>query len=167
MARRFFCLLVGTVFVTSGACGPSVDLTEALTVTDVQTGWYDNGPKDGANHVVPSISFRLKNDSDSPISSVHLIVQFWRDGDDGEWEESLVTGIGGEALAPGASTDPILVRLRVGYTQQGALADTFENSLFKDATARIYGRRGGRVAPLGEFRVERRIIPHYSDPGHL
>jgi hypothetical protein len=166
MARRHLShLLLGAVLVGAGSCGPGVDLTQALAVTDVQTGWYDNGPRAGGSHVVPSITFRLTNESDRPITSVQLAVQFWRDGDDGMWDEALVTGIGPEALEPGASTEPILVRLGVGYNQPGPLADIFDNREFRDATARIFGRRSGRIMPLDEFRIDQRIIPHFTDPG--
>ena len=62
-------LLLGVAIVGVGSCGPSVDLTEALAVTDVLTGWYDNGPKDGGSHVVPSINFRLRNESECACGS--------------------------------------------------------------------------------------------------
>jgi hypothetical protein len=163
--RRFAPVLAAAALLAGTACGPSVDLGEALEVTDVLTGWYDNGPRPNGSHVVPSINFRLRNDSDSPLSSVLLTVVFWRDGDDGEWDSKLVTGIDEHALAPGASTEPILVRLPVGYNQPGPLNEIFENSQFKDATVRIFARRSGHIVPIGEFPIERRIIPHVFDAG--
>jgi hypothetical protein len=154
-------LLVGSV-----GCGPGVDLATDLTVSDVLTGWYDNGVKDGKNHLVPSISFRLQNAGAAPISGVQLTVAYWREGADGEFDSVLVRGIGDEALEPGASTEPILVRSRFGYTLEGARADFFLHSQFQDATARLFAKRGGRIVPIGQYVIERRIIPHVlSEPG--
>jgi len=166
MKRRLSSSLVlGLGLALAGSCGPQVDLSEALAVTDVLTGYYDNGPKDGGSHLVPSINFRLRNDSEAPLAGVQLTVQFWRDGDDGEWDSALVTGIDENALAPGASTEPILVRLHVGYTQQGLLVDLFDHLDFRDTSARVFARRGGRIILIGEFPLEHRLIPRFSDPG--
>src|SRR5580765_6918152 len=37
------------VLLVASACGPTVDLTKALEVQDVSTGWLDVGPADGQN----------------------------------------------------------------------------------------------------------------------
>jgi hypothetical protein len=149
--------------VVSTGCGSEVDLGQALTPTDVFTGWYDAGVRDGRNRLVPSISFRLMNRGDVPIDHVQLTVSFWRDGDDGEWESLEVLGIGGEAVPPGASTAPILVHAQVAYTLEQPRAELFANSLFRDTTAKVFAKRGGRIAPIGEFRLERRILPHVAE----
>jgi hypothetical protein len=141
-------------------CGQPINLREALTVTDVFSGWYDNGVKDGKNHLVPSITFRLKNNTSEPLSSVQLTMDFWLEGADGPLDSSLVRGIGTEAVAPGSSTEPITVRSGTGYTLEGPRADFFTHSLFKDATVKIFAKRSGRIAPLGEFKIDRRLLPH-------
>ena len=45
---------------------------------------YDDGVKNGANHLVPSMTFRLHNRSPTSIRSVELMIGFWQDGADGE-----------------------------------------------------------------------------------
>jgi hypothetical protein len=142
------------------ACA-TVDLTKALQVTDVQGGWYDNGLKEGKNHLVPQITFRLKNVSSEPITSVQLTVAFWPDGADGMSDEVLLQGISSTELPPGASTEPLKARSPTGYTQEPgqARADLFTHSLFKDTTARMFAKRGGALFKLGEFKIERKIIP--------
>src|SRR5688500_1741122 len=48
-----------------------VELSKQLTVTDVTTGWFDAGVVEGnKNKLVPTISFRLKNQGPGEIGSV-------------------------------------------------------------------------------------------------
>src|SRR5262245_37508769 len=89
---------VGVALAISPGCGRSVDL-KTLSPTDVLTGWYDDGLKDGLNHLVPSISFRLRNGGSVPANEVGLTVSFWREGEDGEWDSLEVPGIGRTAVA--------------------------------------------------------------------
>lgn len=157
---RFIALLL---FVAAGpACGPAIALQTDLEITDVFTGWYDNGIKAGQNHMLPSISFRLKNVAEVPISGVQLTVSFWQNGADGEKDSSQVRGIGDQALQPNAETDPILVRGSVGYTLSGPRDAFFQHSLFIDFTAKVFARRGGKIVPMGEFSLDRRIIPQLT-----
>ena len=151
-------LLLALAAVVS--CGPPVNLQEALAVTDVFTGWYDNGVKDGKNHLVPSITFRLKNQSDRPLSSVQLVVDYWFDGDDGPKDSAQVRGIGSDAVPPGGTTEPITVRFTIGYTLEAPRAELFTHSQFRDATVKMFAKRSGAIASLGEFPIERRLIPH-------
>lgn len=146
----------------AAACGASPNLTQALAVTDIISGWYDNGIKDGKNHLVPSITFRLKNQSDAPLNSVQLTVAFWAEGKDGEQDSFQVTGIGSTAVPPGQSTDSLTVRSTVGYTLEQPRAELFTHADFKDWTVKMFARRSGRIYAIGEFKVERRFIPHSS-----
>jgi hypothetical protein len=151
--------------VGAASCGPSVDLTKSLAVTDVFTGYYDAGIKDGMNYLKPSITFRLQNTGNVAFATVDLTVAFWVDGRDGEWDASLVTGIGREALAPDAKTQAITVRPTVGYTMQDPRASLFTNSEFHDVTVKIFAKRAGDIVKIGEFRVDRRILPHVNAAG--
>lgn len=161
MSRRAAVLLAALLFLAGGtACTGNVNLNEALEIADVLTGWHDNGvTADGWNHMLPSITFRVRNKSAQPLSSVEIDTAFWQDGADGENESVLVRAIGGEPLAAGASTEPLTVRAPHGYRLEGARSDFFVNSRFKDFTIKLFGKRGGRIFRLGEYKVERRIIP--------
>jgi hypothetical protein len=143
---------------TSAACG-TVDLSKTLQVVDAQSGYYDSGVKDGKNYLRPQITFRLKNVSSEPVNSVQLTIAYWMDGADGEWDSVLHKGIGSEGLAPGMATEPITARLHIGYTLEGARADFFTNSRFRDVTAKIFAKRSGKIFRMGEYKLERRIIP--------
>ena len=152
--------LLTRVLASASACGRTIDLSKALTVDDVTSGYYDDGLKDGKTHLVPSLTFRLHNTDPDSIVGVQLTLTFWQDGADGELDSLQVTGIGSDALASGASTDPIVARAKVGYSLEGSRADFFTHSLFKDLTAKMFAARGGLWYKLGEFRLERKIIPH-------
>lgn len=152
--------------LAAAACA-SPNLTQALAVTDVLSGWYDNGVKDTLNHMVPMITFRLKNQSDQPLNSVQLTVAFWSEGKDGELDSFQVTGIGSTPVPPGQSTDSITVRSTVGYTLAQPRAELFTHVDFKDWTVKMFARRSGRIYAIGEFKVDRRFIPHSSkDASH-
>src|SRR5262249_3984976 len=120
--------IVALCLLATAACGPGVDLSKALEVTETFTGYYDNGLKDGKSHMVPSLTFRLHNKGDKAIGPVQLSISFWPVGADGEKDSVLVQGVGGGGLAAGASTEPLLGRSTVGFTVEGARADMFNNA---------------------------------------
>jgi hypothetical protein len=166
--RPIGCLVVAAAIGGAASCG-SVDLSQALTVTDVFTGYYDNGVLQsgthaGWNHLVPQITLRLKNAHADPVSEVRLLISFWPAGSDGPKDDREVLGVG-DALAPGAATDSITIRSTVGFNLQAARSELFNASLFVDWTARVFAKRGGRIYRLGEFPIERRIIPHGAAAG--
>lgn len=146
----------------SGAGCTQVDLARALSVSDVFSGWYHLGVVEGLNKMVPSVTFRLENVGDRPVNRVQLLVSFWQQGADGEIDSKQITGVGPDDLVPAASTDPILVRSDFGYTLEQAREELFQHSYFRDFTVRVFARSGGRLVPLGEFPIERRIIPSTS-----
>jgi len=151
-------LLSGLVACAAAGCAPAADLTK-LEITETFSGWYDFGVVAGLNKLVPSISFRLKNNGSQPVDTVQLTVSFWQEGRDGEQDSAEVKGIGAEAVAPGASSEPILVRSTVGYTTSGARAEIFTNPEYKDWIVKIFAKRGGKIVPIGEMKIDRRIIP--------
>ena len=68
----------------TASCAGSVDVKEAVQVTDVTTGWFDAGVVDGKNKLVPSVTFRLRNTSDRDLSavSVNVVFKFADNGED-------------------------------------------------------------------------------------
>jgi hypothetical protein len=153
--------------LSAAACAHDINLSNALELTDVSSGWYDDGIVGGMNHLVPSVAFKLHNKGGEPVADVQLTVSFWRTGDDGEWDSMQVRGIGSDALPAGQSTAPISVRLKIGYTLEQPRAELFTHKDFKDATAKIFALRGGKWYKLGEYPLERQILKHDdASPGH-
>ncbi len=160
MSRRFF--FAGAVLVlalvTSAGCA-TVDLKTAVDITEVSSGYFDAGITDsGLNKLVPSITFNIHNAADTTLSSVDMVVLFWQDGRDAEMDELVVTAIGGSGLEPGASSEPLVLRASVGYTLDQPRAELFAHSQFVDVTAKLFAKRGGRIVPVGEFKIDRRIL---------
>ena len=50
------------------SCGPGVDLTEALRVELVATGWHETSASPGHIKLVPAATFQLKNVSNQPLT---------------------------------------------------------------------------------------------------
>ena len=161
--RSFVGVALALLVSASAACGPGVDIKK-LSVVDVFSGYYDEGSKNGLNRLVPSVTFRLKNDGENPANRVQLTVAFWVDDADGEWDGREVMGIGATPITAGQTTEPLLVRATVAYTLPPPLArdDLFVHSMFKDVTARVIAKRDGKLERIGEVKIDRRILPHLS-----
>ena len=164
---RHHSLLVAVAFATcAAACGPDINLTKALELTVTESGYFDAGIVDGKTHLLPSLTFALHNTTDASISSVQLLFSYYQDGADGEFDSTQATGVGPEGVAAGQSTAPVVVRSPHGYTLEGARADFFTNSLYKDVIVKIFAKKRAGYMPLGEFKIGRRILePVGRTPG--
>ena len=81
----------------------SIEVEKALVLTDVKTGWYDAGVQDGGmNKLVPSISFHLRNQIETPVTGVMINAIFRRVNEPEAWGEHFVKAIGQAPLAQGA-----------------------------------------------------------------
>src|SRR5882672_2702257 len=97
-------LLAFALAFGAAACGPDVDLTRALELKVTESGYFDAGLLEGKTHLLPSLTFELRNNSGAPISSVLLLVSYYQHGADGEFDSIQATGIGAAAVAPGQSS---------------------------------------------------------------
>jgi hypothetical protein len=144
--------------ITAAACG-SPDL-KALTIVNVISGYHDAGiTPDHQNKLVPAVTFQLKNGGTQSYSYVDLALDFWEIGADGPNDSVVVQGIAGKALEPGQTSDSITVHSNVGYRSPAARLDFFSLSTFKGFTVKVFGKFHGRTTPLGELKVEPRLLP--------
>lgn len=162
-ARRLVCSLVVLLALAPGtACGPPVNLIEALEITDVASGWFDAGIVDGKNKIVPSVSFRVRKRGDVRMDRVSLNVLFRHPPVEGtdtedEWDEVFIQG----APFENGQTQLLVVRADAGYTGERPQSrmDLLQHSQFRDVRARIFGRYGsGQWAQLGLIDVERQLL---------
>ena len=162
MVRRLALTAVAALaLLAPAACGPSVDLAKSLQVSDVLSGYYDAGiGENGWNHLTPSITFKLHNVSDKSINEVDLSVAFWKAGDDGDFERSRSQASARTPSRPVPPSDPITVRAEHGYNLEAPRAQLFDQTAFVDMTAKLFAKRGGLFYKLGEFKLDRQIIPH-------
>ena len=144
-------------------CSPPVDLTKAITVTGVTTGWFDAGiiqsPEGAKTKLVPGISLVLKNTGATPVASVQINAVFRRVKEEDEWGSAWVKAIGPEGLQPGASTASMVLRCGLGYTGTEARARMLQNSNFVDARVVVFGKHGSATwVKLGEYQIQRQLL---------
>lgn len=145
--------------VLTASCGPTVDLSKGLQVTDVSTGWWDAGIVNGQNKLVPSITFKYKNVSDQTLDVLQANVVFRRVTEDKEWGSSFVKITGTEGLAPGATTPSQTVRSQLGYTGTEARQQMLANAQFVDAKIELYAKYGSiQWQKVGEYSVPRTLL---------
>ena len=144
----------------SVACGgPKVDLAKALEITDASTGWYDVGPVNGQNKLVPSIAFKLKNVSDQPLVALQVNAVFRRGDDKDEWGTVWVPVTKSDGLQPGATSRPITVNMKLGYTGTEPRAQMLQNSQFVDAKVDLFAKYAAQQwVRIGQHPIERRLI---------
>src|SRR5690242_13581531 len=87
---------------TSVACGPEVDVTKALAVSVVNSGWYDAGIVNGQNKLVPAVTITIKNNSDQTLGLLQVNSLFRQVNATEEWGSAFLTAAGSEGLEPGA-----------------------------------------------------------------
>src|SRR3954453_5340071 len=89
------------------ACAERIDLTKALEVQEVSSGWWDSGMSKGQNKLVPSVSFKLKNVSGTQLGTFQVNALFRRaTKDNDEWGSGFVRVTGSEGPGPGARSRP-------------------------------------------------------------
>lgn len=156
MSRSLPVLLIALL---ASAC-QNIEVEKAVRVTDVQTGWYDAGLVEGQkNKLVPSISLKLENIAPDAVDSVQINAIFRRVGEQEAWGEHFVIAIPRDGLAPGAKTNPIVLRSNLGYTGTQSRLQMLQNREFVDAKVEIYGKHGSRTwVKLAEHQIGRELL---------
>ena len=145
----------------AASCAPPVDLTKNLQVLDVSTGWFDAGIVNGQNKLVPTITFKVKNNSDQSLKVLQANVLFRRVSDPNvEWGAGFLSVSGSEGLGPGATSTPLTVKSNLGYTgSDQTRQELLQNKAFVDATVQVFAKYGSiQWAKMGEYPIERRLI---------
>lgn len=147
------------VALLSAGCGGRADPTTQLEPVGVITGWFDAGIEDGKNKLVPSISLKFRNKASAPVRSVQVNAIFRRAGEDEMWGEHFGWAVQREALAPGDTTQDIVLRSALGYTGEQPRMQLLQHSQFVDAKVEIFLKRGSRVwAKLAEYPIDRQLL---------
>jgi len=158
MARRISAFLpIALMAFVLNACGPAVDLKQALQVTDVSSGWFDAGIVDGKNKLVPSVTFKLKNGSTAKLASVSLNLTFTFAGDQDHTDDVFVQRVDFQ----GQETQPITVRTKWGYTGDPpqSRADMLKHSQFRDMDAQIFAKQSSsQWVELQRVRIARQLL---------
>jgi hypothetical protein len=123
----------------TSACGPRVELKQALQVTDVSSGWFDAGIQNGKNKLVPSVTFKLKKNPGVNLSSVSLNLAFMFVGSTDHIDDVYVQSVDFQ----GDETKPVTVRTQWGYTGDPPQTrlEMLQNSHFQDMEVQIFGKQ--------------------------
>jgi hypothetical protein len=145
--------------LAAAGCSPSIDLKQAVQVTDVSSGWFDGGIVNGKNKLVPSLTFRLKKaQPDVDLDSLSLNVVFKKEGETEPWEDVYLQRVPFDAAG---QTEPLVVRLENGYTgdpPQSRL-DMLKHSQFVDLHAQVMAKQpSGEWIELHKLTIERRLL---------
>jgi len=146
--------------LAAAGCGPTVDLAKGLKITILETGWYDAGIINGQNKLVPSISFSLTNLSDQKLVTLQINALFRRVSEDKEWGSGFITAAGSSGLAPGATTDKLVLRSQLGYTgSDQSRQEMLQNSHFIDAKVELFAKYSNiQWVPMGVYPIERKLL---------
>jgi hypothetical protein len=153
-------VLASIAAVAQTGCGtgePPAD--KVLQVTDVVTGWLDDGIQGGQNKLVPVISYRVKNNGGGSVSYVSFNAVFKVINDPEELGAALLKGIDANGLAPGQTAGPFIARSQLGYTSPAPRMEMLQHSQFKDAQVELFSKhRSGGWIKIGQYKIQRQVI---------
>jgi len=146
--------------IGSSACSaPVVDLTKAVKVGNLTSGWFDVGIVDGQNKLVPSASFTVTNAGTANLSGLQIFAVFRFIGETEELGSGLVVLRGADALGPSATSKPITMRANWGFSGLQPRAQMLMHSQFKDARVEIFAKYGPKpFVKIGEAQIARQLL---------
>jgi hypothetical protein len=153
--------LLALALAGSAACGAgaSQPISKLVEPVEVRTGWFDAGVENGMNKLVPTVTLVLKNVSPEPVANVQLNAVIRRVGETDEWGGAFQKVVGTEAIPPGGTTKPIVLRSNLGYTGIEPRAQMLKNSQFVDAHVQVFAKHGGNQwTKLGEWQIAREML---------
>ena len=145
------------------SCASSLDVKQALEVTEHSSGWYDAGIVDGKNKIVPTVTFTVRKKEEVDLESIALNVVFRHPPRPGEnmaedWDEVYVQNA---RFADRTQTGPLTVRTEKGYTGEPPQSrlDLMKHSQFRDVRAFIYAKHSAsQWVEIGSIDVQRQLI---------
>jgi hypothetical protein len=154
-------LCLGTLLTAS--CGSSLDVKQAVEVTDATSGWYDAGIVEGKNKIVPSVSFRLRKKTEADLDGIALNVVVRHPPAPGtnveeDWDEVFVQNT---KFTEGSQTPLLTVRTEKGYTGDPPQTrlEIMKHSMFRDVRAHIYAKHSStQWVEIGTIDVQRQLI---------
>jgi hypothetical protein len=157
--RTSLCAAALLAVLCAGCNGPTVDVSQALQIVDMMSGWSDGGIAAGQNKLPPAVAFQLKNTSDQTLPVLQVNAYFRQVSGDGQFGDRFLPVIGSEGLAPGATTKRLVLAPQHGYTGTEARLDILKNSHFVDAKVEVLAKYGStQWKRLGEFPIARQLV---------
>lgn len=149
-------ILLFFAIAIAAACGAPVDVTKAVQVHVVTTGWLPAGAAGGKNKIVPSVTLTLKNASSETLNALQVNAVFRRVSTNDEIASDFRPVSGSNGLAAGASAEKIVLRAPLGYTGTDPVEELLRNSHFVDAKVEVFVKAGpGQWTRVGEYPIAR------------
>jgi len=153
------CIVLPLLLTATAGCSPSVDLTRAVRLEGISTGWYEASADAGQIKLVPAISFKLRNVSNDTLRTLQVNAIFKRVSEDTEWGSDFRTVVGSTGLYPADTTGRVFVKSGLGYVGSDSRFDLLKNSQFVDAHVEIYAKSmAGGWTPVGSYPIARQFI---------
>lgn len=159
MNRSFRFVLLCGVLAAAGCASP-VDVPSALELTQLSSGWFDAGLDSlGRNKIVPSVSFRLENETDDEMGYLQLNAVFRRVGETEGWGTRFVRVAGTEGIPPGQASEILRLDSNRGYTGEQSQAEMLGHSDFVDVQLDVYVKhRAQQWALIETVDVDRQLL---------
>jgi hypothetical protein len=151
---------IGLVAAAASSCSPAIDVEKALTVSPVESGWFDAGIVNGGqNKLVPAARITVKNTSDQKLVLLQVNSLFRQVNATEEWGSAFVTATGSEGLGPGESKT-LLLKSNNGYTGSGETRqEMLKNAHFVDAKVEVFAKYASlQWKKLSEFPITRQLL---------
>jgi hypothetical protein len=152
-------LCLAPLALTAPACGPPVDLKQALQVVDTTGGWFDAGVVEGKNKLVPTVTFRVKKIADVDVRPLSLNVLYRAiDGKESDIDQEVYL----QSVAfEGDTSPPLNVRAPNGYTADApqTRAEMLRHTQFRDMRAIIYAKHSSsNWVELAHYDIPRQLV---------
>jgi hypothetical protein len=148
-------ILLAVTIAIAAACRAPVDVTKAVEVNVVTSGWRPAGVADGRNKIVPSVTLTLKNASHETLNAVQVnaVFRLMSTNDEIASDFRPVSGSGG---LPAGAADKIVLKAANGYTGTDPVEELLRNSRFVDAKVEVFVKAGpGQWTRMGEYPIAR------------
>src|ERR1044071_8714610 len=120
-----------------------------------------SGIVNGQNKLVPSVTLSLTNVSDQKLVSLQINASFRRVSEpEKEWGSRFMTAAGSQGLAPGSTSDALVLRSELGCTgSDQSRQEMLQNSHFVDAKVQLTAKYSNiQWVRMGEFPIERKLL---------
>ena len=137
------------------------ELEGSFELLDIETKWVEKTyqPWPPKLVLVPAISFRIKNVSDSPLKYFYVNANFKFRDDVAILGDGFIEAIRGEPLMPGETSESILLKSTHGI--DGDSLEQFKKSPFfhsKVVDVKVFAKsQGSQYIPVGEWEVSKNI----------
>lgn len=137
----------------------SDELKGSIEILDYSSSWVSKyyQPWPPRLILVPQIKFRIKNIGPKPLTYVNFNAVFQFKGEPENIGDAFMAAIRGKAVAPGATSDLIVLKSNLGVEGKN-LAGIRDNPSWKPAFCRLFAiSKGSHPVLLGVYDVSRDI----------